>query len=138
MGSKAFKILMTILTPLFLSGCWEFGNTPKSTRFVGKVIDNSSSLPITDGFVIFIGSNIDVIHLNQVIKDSVKIDPDGKFDFTLRVEDEKVSTIDIFVSYKPSQNNKSILVSGEAINCSPYNCNGIDPGKSYNFDIRVN
>ena len=131
------RLLMILMSFLLLSGCWEINNTKKSTRFEGKVIDNSTNLPIKEGILFFKGYRSLPVNRVFEIEDSVEIDTEGKFDFSLIIEEEKISTVDLIVFVRPDTTSEFIRLVGDEIDCSPYPCLGFKAGKSYKFDIRV-
>ena len=134
-----FSLFLTLMSFFLLSGCWEINNTKKTTRFEGKVIDNSTNQPLKEGFVIFKGYRQLPVNRTLEIKDSVIIDYEGNFDFSLRVEEEEeISTVDLLLFVRPDPSSKfMLLVGASGVDCAPYNCLGFEAGKSYKFDIRV-
>ncbi len=122
-----------LLFPILLTGCL---NIAKPTRFIGKVIDSSSDQPIVDGYLLFIGERNTGIYKYPVSIDTVYLDSEGKFDWTVANDNEGVNSISILVTAtKPGTSEPLNL---DNTNCSPYNsCYNFTPGKKHTFDIKV-
>lgn len=139
MKSIPIKILVFFFSILFLSGCWDLSNTEEPTRFVGKVINKDTNQPIIDGLVYFWGYRLLPVNSIIEVKDSVEIDSEGNFDFTLRPDEEKIAFVDLNISIKTDSIRDFVhSTTGDLrIDCSPYNCRDFDTGNSYKFDIIV-
>jgi len=70
-------------------------------------------------------------------KDTIGIDLDGNFDWTLTPDKEGISFIEVFVLARQSKNSELVYLTTEFIDCSPYICHDFTPGKTYRFDIKV-
>ncbi|MBN7801803.1 hypothetical protein J0A67_13095 [Algoriphagus aestuariicola] len=128
------KTKMLLLSFILLSGCF---NITKPTRFIGKVIDSSTNAPILEGSLIFVGTKLNVVNYILTTRDTIHLDAEGNFDWTLTPDDEGIPFIEVFVLARQAHNSEPIYLTTEFLDCSPYVCHDFAPGKTYRFDLEV-
>lgn len=107
-----------------------------STTFSGKVIETNDQ-SLNNAFFILTAERYDFNHSKLVRRDTVFLDSDNNFDWTIPAYDEKISSIGLMAGIKEGTSNEIIMLELNKLECSPFDCLNFKPGKKYDFDLII-
>lgn len=134
MKSISSEILVAFVTVLFFGGCIDF--TKDHTRFKGRVIE-SNNLSLDSVNLIFISGKSEFLDYRIIRIDTVNLNSDGNFEFTINSKEDGINTIGITLALERGDNFRDVALDFELYNCLPYDCKDFEIRKNYEFNISV-
>lgn len=134
MKSILSNIFAALTAFLFFGGCIDFTND--HTSFKGKVIE-TNNLPLDNVKLLFESHGREsFVTINTKI-DTVLLDADGNFEFTINSHQEGIDHIGIAVAIDLGAKQDFELIDHDLYACFPFACGDFEDGKKYEFDIKV-
>lgn len=129
------KIWIVLFPILIFCGCIDF--TKDHTSFEGRVIENNN-ISVDNLKLIFISERRKFPRSTIIRIDTVLLDHENNFEYTVNSEDEGINSIIISLVLDKNNNQGFEVVDYDLFDCPPYeDCLDFETGKKYEFDIYV-